>query len=91
MSFWSSLMPKIARPNKVEKVAALGIDKEELKSAESYISRQIVEGIVVPNVVSDEEAIDLILDLSPKDAAQFCQSNIEHGAFTQCSQFKIHF
>lgn len=71
---------KMQDRNTWKKVAAAGIGKDELQVATSYISQQIVEGIMVPNVIDDEQCIDLILDLSPREAAEFCQSNTEYGA-----------
>lgn len=71
---------KMQDRNTWKKVASEGIQSDELKTAVAYISQQIVEGIMVPNVIDDEECIDLILDLSPRDAAEFCQSNLQYGA-----------
>ena len=71
---------KMQDRNTWKKISSEGIIADENKNAITYISQQIVEGIMVPDVINDEECIDLILDLSSEEAAEFCKRNIEYGA-----------
>ncbi|MGB0454831.1 MAG: hypothetical protein ACPGJV_14070 [Bacteriovoracaceae bacterium] len=71
---------KLSDRTRWKEIAATGINDKDLKAAVAYISRQIVEGILVPDVIDDEQVVDLILELSPAEAAKFCDENVEFGA-----------
>jgi hypothetical protein len=55
------------------------IDSEVLRTANHYISNQIVEEIIVPSAITDPEALDLLLKIKPDKAASFVQENLEEG------------
>ncbi len=51
------------------------MNKPELSKAFLYINNQIIQMMMVPSLIDDYEICDLLLDLSPKDAAKFCVEN----------------
>lgn len=63
---WKSLLSK-----------SLGPDK--LKKAGLFISNQIVEEIILPSVIVDEEACDLLLRIKPHQAAGMIENKPELG------------
>lgn len=55
------------------------LTKEEVSNSFGFISNKITEMLMVPSLINDYETCDLLLDLSAKDAAKFCQEDIELG------------
>lgn len=55
------------------------MNKAELSKAFLYINNQIIQMMMVPSLIDDYEICDLLLDLSPKDAAKFCTENPSLG------------
>jgi hypothetical protein len=53
--------------------------KPELSKAFLFINGQIINMMMVPSLIDDYEICDLLLDLSPKDAAKFCTENPSLG------------
>lgn len=53
--------------------------KPELSKAFMFINSQIINMMMVPSLIDDYEICDLLLDLSPKDAAKFCTENPSLG------------
>jgi len=53
--------------------------KPELSKAFLFINSQIINMMMVPSLIDDYEICDLLLDLSPKDAAKFCSENPSLG------------
>jgi hypothetical protein len=55
------------------------LSKEEVSNSFGYISNKITEMMMVPSLINDYETCDLLLGMSSKDAAKFCEEDIELG------------
>lgn len=55
------------------------LTKEEVSNSFGFVSNKITEMLMVPSLINDYETCDLLLELSAKDAAKFCQEDMELG------------
>lgn len=53
------------------------LSKEEVSNSFGFISNKITEMMMVPSLIEDYETCDLLLGMSSKDAAKFCEEDIE--------------
>ncbi len=56
------------------------MNKEELAKAFTFVSNKIMEAMMVPSLIDDYEICDLLLALTPEDAAKFSMEYRELGA-----------
>ncbi len=56
------------------------LSKEELAAVNSFISSQIVEDIILPREIDDDEFCDLMLKIKPEQAVKFISENEGEGA-----------
>jgi hypothetical protein len=66
-SKWKSLLSK-------------ALKGEQLSAANRFISNQVVEQIILPNPVVDEEVCDLLLKITPQQGAELIKNSIKDGA-----------
>lgn len=55
------------------------LSHDEFKRANDFISTQIVEDIIVPPLFQDQELIDTLLNISPKEGARFVKDHPSYG------------
>lgn len=55
------------------------LKKEELAKGFSYIGHKVMELMMVPSFIDDYEICDLLLDITPQDAAKFSQEDSQIG------------
>lgn len=55
------------------------LSPEKLKKSGQFVSNQIVEEIILPSVIVDEEACDLLLKIRPQQAARMIEDKPELG------------
>jgi DNA-binding transcriptional MerR regulator len=56
------------------------LNPEQLAKASRYISNQVVEQIILPNPIVDEEVCDLLLRITPEQGAKLVAQSIQNGA-----------
>ncbi|MBP9682531.1 MAG: hypothetical protein KBD76_14080 [Bacteriovorax sp.] len=55
------------------------MNREQVAKAFIFISHQVINMMMVPSLIDDYEVCDLLLDLSPEDAASFCMKHRKLG------------
>lgn len=55
------------------------LSKDEIGKAEAFVSKSVVEEILVPFAIDDSEICDLLLKIRPEDAASIASSNKKLG------------
>lgn len=53
------------------------LSKDEVSNSFGFISNKITEMMMVPSLIEDYETCDLLLGMSSKDAAKFCEEDVE--------------
>lgn len=60
-----------------KKLLSSPLSKEELATANSYISNQIVQSIIVPSFIDDPETFDMLLQLKPDDVVSLIEKDFD--------------